>query len=284
MKVAIASGKGGTGKTTIATSLSHLAANLNHRTVYADCDVEEPNGHLFLKPDIRDTRSAGVLVPVVNEDACIHCGLCGDVCLYNAIVTLGGRVLVYPDLCHNCGGCALLCPVGVICETSHEIGTIDRGKSGTLQYIAGRLNVGQISCTPLIRAVKQDIPKADLVIIDAPPGTACPLIETLHDCDLALLVTEPTPFGLHDLKRAVQVARTLDLPVAVIINRADIGNGDVRDYCASESIRIIAEIPNDRRVAEAYSQAKLITSAIDEYTPLFTGMLADIIEYGKCTN
>jgi MinD superfamily P-loop ATPase len=265
MRLAVASGKGGTGKTTIATNLAWLAAQAGRRVAYVDCDVEEPNGHLFLKPQITETRAIGRVHPSVNPDKCTHCGLCGDICQYSAIVCLGAKVLVYPELCHACGGCTLVCQPGAITEVMRETGRMETGTAGPIHFVDGVLNVGEAMSTPLIRQVKEQHCDADLRIIDCPPGTSCPVIESVRGAELVLLVTEPTPFGLNDLQLAVAMVRALRQPSAVVINRAGIGDQQTQEYCWHEGIEILVEIPDDRRVAEAYSGGMLACEAVPEF-------------------
>ncbi len=277
MRVAIASGKGGTGKTTVATNLAWVAALNAQRVAYLDCDVEEPNGHIFLRPQWHTSATATRLVPQVDAARCTHCGNCGEICQFSAIVPVGTAVLVYPELCHGCGGCALVCPAGAIAETPRDIGTLETGRSGDVTFIQGLLRVGEAMSPPLIRQVKSAEPPADLIVIDAPPGTSCPVIESVRSADLVLLVTEPTPFGLNDLRLAVEMVRALGLPLGVIINRADSGDSRVREYCKANRISILVEIPDDRRVAEAYSRGELIVQALPEYRGLLENLLSQAI-------
>ena len=276
MKIAIASGKGGTGKTTVATNLAAVASRNGRSVAYLDCDVEEPNGHIFLKPHLTDSRPFGSLVPRVDEEKCTRCGKCGEICQFSAIVCLGQKVLVYPELCHACGGCMLVCPAEAIAEVPRPTGKLESGSAGAISFVHGVLNVGEAMSPPLIRAVKAAAPQKDLVIIDAPPGTSCPVIESIKDSDFVLLVTEPTPFGLNDLKLAVETVRKLDLPSAVVINRADRGDTKTRRYCGENHIQILAEIPDDRRIAEAYSTGLLAVEAIAEYWRIFERLLAEL--------
>ena len=276
MKIAIASGKGGTGKTTVATNLARVASGNGRSTAYLDCDVEEPNGHIFLKPQISENRAIGNLVPTVDEATCIHCGKCGEICQYSAIVCVGEKVLVYPELCHACGGCMLVCPVDAIGETLREMGRLETGQAGSVRFVHGLLNVGEAMSPPLIRAVKAAGPDVDLVIIDAPPGTSCPVIESVRGSDFVLLVTEPTPFGLNDLKLAVEMVRALKLPFGVVINRADLGDRQTHSYCTASRIKILAEIPDDRRIAEAYSRGEMACDAVPEYRAVFARLLGAI--------
>jgi len=257
MKIAIASGKGGTGKTTVATSLAHVAATEGRSVAYLDCDVEEPNGHLFLKPQILHEEPILRPIPVVDPASCTHCGLGSRVCRYGAIACVGQQTLIFAELCHSCGGCLLACPTDAIREAPKPIGRLRSGISGQVQFVEGLLNVGEAMSPPAIRAVKNAAPPADLTILDCPPGTSCPVIESVRGCDLLLLVTEPTPFGLHDLKLAVEMARALGLRFGVVVNRADAGDREVWDYCEHQRIAVLAEIPDDRAVAEAYSNGQL---------------------------
>ena len=281
MKIALASGKGGTGKTTVATNLAYVASRNGQSVTYLDCDVEEPNGHIFLKPEITRREPVGTLIPRVDEEKCTLCGKCGEICQYSAIVCVGQKVLVYPELCHACGGCQLMCPEDAITEVSREMGLLETGRAGPIHFVHGLLNVGEAKSPPVIKAVKAAAPKADLVITDAPPGTSCPVIESIRDCDFVVLVTEPTPFGLNDLKLAVEMVRALKLPFAVVINRADLGDRGVHAYCQKESIKVLVEIPDDRRIAEAYSRGELVCEALPEYQSLLEGLLKEVTEEGQ---
>ncbi len=265
MRLAVASGKGGTGKTTLATNLAWVAAHAGHSVAYVDCDVEEPNGHLFLRPRLTLKRTFGRPHPNVNAEKCTHCGLCGDICQYSAIVCLGSKVLVYPELCHACGGCTRVCEPGAITEVLRENGQLETGWAGPVRFVHGVLNVGEAMSAPLIRQVKQETLEPELRIIDCPPGTSCPVIESVRDADFVLLVTEPTPFGLNDLKLAVEMIRAMQLRFAVVINRAGVGDQKTQEYCWSEGIEIAAEIPDDRRIAEAYSGGRLACEAVPEF-------------------
>lgn len=277
MRVAVASGKGGTGKTTIAASLAHILAK-RHAVQYCDCDVEEPNGHLFLAPEITRTDVIHILVPRVDAELCTHCGDCSTLCQFHAIAALEQRTMVFPELCHGCGGCVRVCPVGAISEVEHRIGVVEQGNCGALGFVQGRLDVGVALSPPLIRAARQRCDAgAAFVILDAPPGTTCPVVATVRECDLVLLVTEPTPFGLHDLALAVEMVRSLRLPMAVVINRADVGDDAVEGYCVAEGIPVWARIPHDRRIAVAYSRGVLPIQAVPDVVPLFEA-LAQIIE------
>ncbi len=276
MKIAVASGKGGTGKTTVATNLAKVASQAGKSVAYLDCDVEEPNGHIFLKPEIADSKPVGNLIPKVDQTKCTNCGQCGQICQYSAIVCVGKKVLVYPELCHACGGCVLVCPSGAITETMREMGKLETGQAGEIQFVHGLLNVGEVMSPPLIKAVKSAAPEVDLILIDSPPGTSCPVIESVRDSDFIVLVTEPTPFGLNDLKLAFDMTNALELPFGVVINRADVGDTETVSYCRDHNIKILAEIPDDRKIAEAYSRGVLACEAIPKYEALFSKLLEDI--------
>lgn len=264
MKLVIASGKGGTGKTTVAVNLACVLADDGQTVQYLDCDVEEPNGHIFLKPEITSTAAVGIPVPVVDEVKCTGCRKCAEVCEFHAIAVLK-KPLVFPELCHGCGGCALVCPEGAIREENRTIGVVETGWSEGVAFVQGRLNVGEPMSPPLIRAVKQKALGDGIAIMDAPPGTSCPVVTTVRDADYVILVTEPTPFGLNDLRLAVEMIRTLGVRHGVVINRADSGDQLVRDYCSEENISILLEIPDDRRVAEAYSRGHMAVRVLPEW-------------------
>ena len=270
MRVAVASGKGGTGKTTVATN---LARSVEEPVMLLDCDVEEPNAHLFLNPTITATTPVYKPIPRVDETKCTYCGKCAEVCAYHAIAVVSSVVLVFDKLCHGCGGCTRLCPESAISEVSQEIGVVESGRAGQVDFVHGKLTVGEAMAGPVIRAVKRQINGQPLVIIDAPPGTACPVVATLIGSDFCLLVTEPTPFGLYDLKLAVAVARQLGIPCGVVINRADIGDQGAETYCQEEQIPILMRIPEDRRIAEAYSRGQLLVDVLPEYRAQFRELL-----------
>ena len=280
MKIAIASGKGGTGKTTIATSLAHtLAKEEKTNVLFLDCDVEEPNGHLFLRPVLESREEVSVPIPVVNEGKCTYCGRCAEVCQYHAIAVVGKKVLVFREICHGCGSCALNCPVEAIAERPHPIGVIEWGRSGEIAFAHGILNVGEPMASPIIRHLKKRFLKGDftgVAILDAPPGTSCPVVETLEGTDFALLVTEPTPFGLHDLELAVQVARELSLPIGVVINRDGIGDEGVERFCQENAIPVLMRIPFQREIAEAYATGKTLVEAFPEYRERFKTLFSQI--------
>ena len=276
MKIAIASGKGGTGKTTIATNLACSIARIGKTVQYLDCDVEEPNGHIFLKPDIEETQNVTIGVPEVDTELCDGCGKCGQLCQYSAIICLKDKPLVFEQLCHSCGGCMLVCPTDAITEKQNPIGYFDLGSADGVKFAQGRLNIGDIHTPSLIKHVKQNAINKGIVIVDAPPGTSCPVIEAVKGADFCLLVTEPTPFGLNDLKLAVGMVRELKIPFAVVINQSDLGDDQVQQYCDGENIQIILEIPNDRRIAEAYSVGKMIIDVLPEYKKDFADLYESV--------
>jgi MinD superfamily P-loop ATPase len=267
--VSVASGKGGTGKTTIATNLAKVCAAAGKPTQYLDCDVEEPNGHIFLKPEIVACEEVTVDVPEVDPAKCTGCGRCGEMCQYSAIVCIGEKVLTFEQLCHSCGGCWLVCPAGAIGRKPLRIGEIETGQAETLGFVSGRLEIGRVRTPSLIRAVKQHIRPETLAIVDVPPGTACPVVAAINGADFVLLVTEPTPFGLNDLRLAVGLVREMKLPFAVAINRDGIGNDETQAYCAAEGIHIATRIPDDRQIAQAYSSGQMIVEALPEYGERF---------------
>lgn len=280
MKIAIASGKGGTGKTTLATNLAYFLTTRNSGEVaLLDCDVEEPNSHLFLKPQWQEDEVIAVSVPRVNPEQCIGCGKCAEICQFGAIACLKGKVLVFPELCHSCGGCLLVCPTGALSESSREIGIVKRGigKAG-IKLVHGRLKVGEAMSPPLIKAVQKWSHTGNYTIIDCPPGTSCPVIQAIKGSDLVLLVTEPTPFGLNDLILAVEMIRELKLPYAVVLNRSTIGNNQVHKYCAAQDIPIIMELPHDRQVAMYCSRGSLFLEHLPQYDKKFSQLLEKLGE------
>jgi MinD superfamily P-loop ATPase len=272
MIVSIASGKGGTGKTTVAVN---LALALSHVQLL-DCDVEEPNVHLLLKPKVNQVEPVYVSVPRINEGLCDHCGRCAEFCEYNALFVGVDKVLVFPELCHSCGGCAIVCPKHAIVEEKHQIGRIKMGIAGGAEVVYGELEVGEPMPVPVIREVKKQIDRNKNVILDSPPGTSCPVIETVRDSDFCLLVTEPTPFGLHDLKIAVQVLKSMKIPFGVVINRAGVGDKKVYEYCKEEHTPILLEIPFQRRIAELYSRGIPFSLEMLEWKEKFQTLFSQI--------
>lgn len=269
MRLVVASGKGGTGKTTVAVNLARI---WGAPVQLLDCDVEAPNARLFLGGEVLDSRIVTVLVPQVNEALCDGCGECSRFCEYSALACAAGKAMVFVSMCHSCGGCALVCPTGAISEVEHRIGTIVTSSSGNITLLEGILDVGGTMAPPLIRRLKSLVKSGTPVILDSPPGTSCPVVTTMKDADFVLLVTEPTPFGLHDLTLAVATTRELGIPFGVAVNRLGIGDDRVHTYCDRENIRVLLEIPDDRRIAEAYSRGELMVDAIPEYAGLFAGL------------
>lgn len=265
MIISVASGKGGTGKTTIAVNLALSLSDVQ----LLDCDVEEPNCHIFIKPVFKSRNAVFIPVPVVNQNKCDGCGRCQEVCVYNAVVVVNKKVLLFPELCHGCGSCTYFCPHKAIEEEKKEIGVIEIGKNGETQFVHGKLNIGMMMSPPVIRAVKKHINRKKTVIIDAPPGTSCPVITAIKDTDFVILVTEPTPFGLNDLSLAVEVVRKLGISFGVIINRSDLGNKKTDEYCAAENIPVLMRIPFNKKIAEIYSRGDSIVKVLPEYREKF---------------
>ena len=290
MIITIASGKGGTGKTTVATSLAlSLAASGQNGTdpsapsappLLLDCDVEEPNAALFVKPALTHRKEVGILIPVVDFDQCTYCGRCAEVCVWHAIAVVGQRVLIFPELCHGCGSCTLNCPEEAIHEVLNVTGVLESGRAGPINFAHGAMNVGEAMAVPIIRQLKQrHLPPDGVAILDAQPGTSCPVVESMRGADFVLLVTEPTPFGLHDLRLAVEVARgELGLPVGVVVNRDGIGDSGVDDYCAAEDVPILMRIPFDRRIAEAISDGRPLVEELPEYRARFVQLYQRIVQ------
>ncbi len=278
MIICIASGKGGTGKTTIATN---LALSLNGSVQLLDCDVEEPNAYLFMKPEFNCTEIITTPTPEVDLDKCDFCGKCGEICQFSAITVIGKKVLTFPELCHGCRGCIMVCPRDAITEKGRELGVMEKGWSGTVEFIHGCLRVGEAMSPPLINAVKDNIDPEKISIIDAPPGTSCPVIVAMKGSDFAVLVTEPTPFGLNDLKLAVGAVRILEIPLGIIINRCDVGDDRVLRYAGEEGIPILMEIPNDRKIAEAYSRGIMMVDVKPEMKDRFRTLYERITELAE---
>ena len=262
MIISVASGKGGTGKTTVATN---LAVSIESNVQLLDCDVEEPNAHLFIRPVVDWVKTITTPVPEVEMSKCTLCGKCGEICQFKAIVIIGETVLPFHELCHSCGGCVEVCPEKAISEVGRELGVIEKGHRNGLEFIHGRLRIGEAMSPPLIRKVREYTRPEGLTIIDAPPGTSCPVIASMKDADFVLLVTEPTPFGLHDLKLAVGAVRILDIPCGLVINRSDMGDDRVREYVNKEGVPVLMEIPFDRKIAESYSKGEMIVEAMPEW-------------------
>ena len=275
MIVSVASGKGGTGKTLVATSLA-LSLSDNYKVQLLDCDVEEPNANILLHLAVNQSQPVYIPIPKVDETKCTYCGKCAEVCAYNAIAVLKGKMLVFPELCHGCGACSYLCPESAITEEGREIGVVERGDSGNLELIQGKLNVGEAMAPPIIREVKKYIDPANIIIIDVPPGTSCPVVETVKGSEFCLLVTEPTPFGLNDLSLAVEVVRKLGISCGVVINRVGIGDEEVERYCHQEGIPILLKIPLDRKIALLYSKGITLVEGMPRWRNDFLRLFQNI--------
>ncbi len=275
MIIAVASGKGGTGKTTVATN---LAKSIGNRVQLIDCDVEEPNSHLFLTLQIERSEEVHLPNPKVDLSKCTYCGECAKICRFSAIVVIREKILTFPELCHGCGGCLLVCPEDAISEVPRPIGILEQGRSDSLNFIHGRLEVGEAMSPPLIKAARSLARENGVVIIDSPPGTSCPVIAAVKGSDFCILVTEPTPFGLNDLELAADVVHELTIPAGVVINRCDIGDQEVKKFCHRRNIPILMEIPEDRKIAEAYSRGEMIIDVLPEYKERFQQLFASIKE------
>lgn len=277
MIISVASGKGGTGKTLVATSLAYSLKDRGKVQVL-DCDVEEPNAHLLLNPIITGGEPVNMKVPIVDKKKCTFCGKCAEVCAYKAIAVLGERVLAFHELCHGCGACSYLCPEKAIREEGRAIGTLESGAAGNIEFIHGKLAIGEAMVTPVIRKVKEKANDYDIVVIDVCPGTSCPVVESIKDTDFCLLVTEPTPFGLNDLMLAVETLRMLQLPCGVIINRAGIGDENIERYCLRENIPILLHIPLDSKIAGFYSRGLTLAQSMPEWKDRFVAVFNRIKE------
>ena len=280
MQIAVASGKGGTGKTTIATSLALSLAGLA-KVRYFDCDVEAPNGHLFLKPTFSESTPAIIRIPQIQTETCTACGRCVDVCQFQALAKVGKNILVFPQLCHGCGSCTWNCPENAITEVPNPIGTLERGLAlENIEFFRGQLTISEPMPTPVIRQLKKmGHPSPTTIdIFDAHPGASCSVVETLRGVDFALLVTEPTPFGLHDLKQMVGILRDMNIPAGVVINRDEIGDNGVETYCSAEKLPILLRIPFDRQIAESISKGKTLVGIFPEYSAVFQRLLSRIQE------
>ena len=276
MIISIASGKGGTGKTTIATN---LAFSIGSNVQILDCDVEEPNVHLFLNPTIEKREKVFTLVPKIDKEKCTLCKKCVEICRFNAIIGMGKSILTFPELCHSCAGCIEVCPEKAITEGFRELGEIEIGFFNDIGFVHGRIRIGEAMAPHLIRKVREYQVADKLNIIDAPPGTSCPVITAVKNTDFVLMVTEPTPFGLHDLKLAIEAVKILKIPRGLIINRSDIGNDEVREYAKKENIPIFMEIPFDRKLAEIYSKGGLIAAYNSEWKEKFRELYNTVKSY-----
>lgn len=277
--LAVASGKGGTGKTTIAVNLA--LALVEQAVQLIDCDVEEPNAHLFVKPVIDDAREIAIPVPKVDLELCNYCGRCAEVCAFNALAVLKDNIMILAELCHGCGSCAYLCPQNAITEVDRPIGILESGNAGELNFVHGRLNPGEAMSAPLINAAKERIDPSRITIIDAPPGTSCPVVAAVSNCDFCLLVTEPTPFGLNDLNLAAQMLDKLDIAAGVVINRCDLGDNRIQDFCVQKGLPILMEIPFDRQLAELYAEGEPVVLHSAVWRDRFQNLYRRIIDFRK---
>ena len=273
MKIAIASGKGGTGKTTLATNLASFLAH-RHQVVLTDLDVEEPNSGLFISGELVKKEDKYKMIPEWDKEKCTLCGLCHDVCKFNSIIKLSNQIIVFPELCHSCYACSELCPTSALPMVPQKMGVLTHWKNDTFNFVESKLDIGQEQAVPLIAQtldyVEKNFPEKTIFLFDAPPGTSCPVIEATKDADFVILITEPTPFGFHDLKLAVETMQELHKRFAVVINRHGIGNSDVNDYCLANNIDLLAKLPNDRRIATLYSHGELVYDKIPEFNSELT--------------
>jgi len=273
MKIAVASGKGGTGKTTVATNLALCLGDVQ----FFDCDVEEPNANIFFKAKIKESEEVFVTIPEIDKSKCDFCGRCSEFCAYNALAVVPSNVLVFPELCHSCGGCELVCPRNAINWQKKSIGCVEHGQVKGIDFYQGILNIGEMQAIPVIKALKRKVDKNKNVIFDISPGTSCPVIESINGSDFCILVTEPTPFGFYDLKLAVEVVRHLNIPFGVIINRDGIGDKKVETYCKNENISVLLKIPERKKIAYLYSKGETLVSGSYEWREMF-GLVFEKIE------
>jgi MinD superfamily P-loop ATPase len=275
MIISIASGKGGTGKTTVATN---LALSMGNSVQLFDCDVEEPNVHLFLNPVIHKKEAVIAPVPWIDLEKCTFCKKCMEICRFGALAVLKKDVLVFENLCHSCGGCFEICPEAAVIEKERSLGDIEHGSVNGISFIHGRLSIGQVMVPPIIKKVRSYADPDLVTIIDAPPGTSCPVIAAMNKTDFILLVTEPTPFGLHDLKLAVETVKILNIPCGLVINRVGLGNDEVKKYAGKENIPILMEIPFDKKIAQIYSRGEMIIEKMPEYKAKFQDLFKKIVQ------
>jgi len=280
MKIAIASGKGGTGKSTIATNLSYLLSKKFENICLLDCDVEEPNCHIFMKPEFNYEEKIYVPIPKINTEKCIACGKCAEVCQYNALAFVKDKVLIFEELCHGCGSCSLICPTGAIDEAGREVGVIESGTAQGFKFMHGKSRISEAMSPPLIKAVKDygDKQNCEIQLLDCPPGTSCPVISAVEGVDFAVMVTEPTPFGLYDLRLAVDVMRKMELNFGIVINRSCENDILIENYAKEENIEIITKVPDERKIAECYSQGELIIKKFPEYEECFKPLIEKVNE------
>ncbi|ACS80570.1 P-loop NTPase [Maridesulfovibrio salexigens] len=281
MKIAIASGKGGTGKTTVAVNFAAYLDSLGKSVSFTDCDVEEPNAHFFLNPDLSEEKDEFLPVPAIDEEKCLgeSCRKCIELCRFKSLIWMVDSVLSFSELCHGCGLCELACPADAISEGKRLIGTTSTGKAGNIDFTRGLLRIGEAMSPPLIKAVKNISPRAEINILDCPPGTSCPVVESIDDTDFVVLVTEPTPFGLHDLNLAVQLMQTLNMPCGVVINRAGMGDDRVEKYLAEKKVPLLGSLPHSREAASSYSKGDLLYENIPGFKDEFARIWSSIQEH-----
>jgi len=267
VRIAIASGKGGTGKTTVAVNLACYLQGLGQEITLVDCDVEEPNCHFFLTPEWDFQQAHSVPVPQIDHEACQgeSCLQCARECRFNALIWMVNHIMTFPELCHGCGLCSHICPEDAISETSRETGIMRCGKAQGIQLCSGSLNVREAMAPPLINRLKTFAAERETVILDAPPGTSCPAVAAIHDADFVILVAEPTPFGLHDFKLSVDVLKQLGLPFGLVINRDGMGDDSLLNYAEREGISVLARLPHSREAARAYSTGAILIDEMPEF-------------------
>ncbi len=271
MRIVIASGKGGTGKTTVAASLAFSLSALMD-VAYVDCDVEAPNGHLFLQPQFTHHQPVDVMIPEIDQTRCNACGRCVAVCQFNALAKIKNKILVFQQLCHGCGSCTFNCPQAAIVEVAHPIGEIHTGLTASgIKFHEGQLTISEPMPTPVIRQLKKgvNLPETTTIIFDAPPGASCSVVESLHGADYALLVTEPTPFGIHDLNQVLSIVRQMQIPVGLVINRVQGAYQPLADLCNAQSLEVLAEIPYARAFAEGVARGKTLPEIDPQYLSIF---------------
>lgn len=279
MIIAVASGKGGTGKTTIAASLVEVLHEEQQGAMLLDADVEAPNAHLTLAPEFQEEQPVHLRIPLIEEETCTGCGLCSEVCAFNALVQLGGTPMLFPDLCHGCGSCVLICPEGAIEEQAYRLGKLEGGMTAEgIRFGRGMMDIGRPMAVPIIAELKEWMlgPGGPGVVIDAPPGSSCPVVESLRGADFVLLVTEPTPFGLHDLQAAYRVTQEVGLPAGVIINRDGIGDQRVEEFCREVGLPVMLRIPFSREIGEGLAQGRSLLEVLPEYRDHFRDLIRTI--------
>ncbi|MEW6446813.1 MAG: ATP-binding protein [Bacillota bacterium] len=269
MIAAVVSGKGGTGKTTIAAG---LALSLDAEIQFLDCDVEEPNAHLLLHPEIVSSEQVCLPVPVLESGRCTGCGRCVEVCAYNALASIGEEVLIFEELCHGCGGCIYFCPEQALVEGQRAIGVVERGRAGKITFSRGKLNVGEALAPPVIRALRRSADPAVDTILDCPPGTSCPVVQAVRGADFCLVVTEPTPFGQHDLEVVTEMLRFIGIPYGVVLNRADLGDEGVHDFCRERDIPVLLEVPFKKEIARCFAAGVPFTEVFPAWRERFQAL------------